>query len=48
MNFKKRGKKSETSKYLLRSDWKKEVENIIKRWEGYRTYYYEKKIITRF
>lgn len=47
-DFKDQGKEGSVSKYLLRSNWKKKINQRINEWTNYTPYYYEQEIITTF
>jgi tetratricopeptide (TPR) repeat protein len=46
--FKNKGKEGSESKYLLKANWKDKINQIIKEWQNYSPYYYDKEIQTSF
>lgn len=48
IDFKNKGKVGSVSKYLFKSNWKKEINHQISKWTDYKLYYYNEKIRTTF
>jgi tetratricopeptide (TPR) repeat protein len=48
LDFKNQGKEGSVSKYLYKSNWKKNINKRINEWTNYSPFYYDKEITTTF